>query len=94
MRHGKQEPRPAPELVLAAVPVPVPAPAPAPPRNPDAKKILIVDDDPEVVEVLRRFFEKTPQHYEVQTVTSGEDAIAALLLAPPDLVLLDLNMPA
>jgi CheY-like chemotaxis protein len=89
VRHGKQEPRPAPPSVPAAAP----APAPAPPRNPDAKRILIVDDDPEVVEVLRRFFEKTPQDYAVQTVTNGEDAIAALTLEPPDLVLLDLNMP-
>jgi CheY-like chemotaxis protein len=59
----------------------------------DAKKILIADDDPEVVEVLRRFFEKTPQHYAVQTVMNGEDAIAALLTDPPDLVMLDINMP-
>jgi CheY-like chemotaxis protein len=81
-RHGQQEPRPV------QVPTPTPAPAPAGP-----KKILIVDDDVEVVEVLTRFFEKTPEEYSVQAATNGEDALAALTLGAPDLVLLDINMP-
>lgn len=57
------------------------------------KKILIVDDDLEIVEVLRRFLEKTPPGYAVQVATNGEDAVAALLVDAPDLVLLDLSMP-
>jgi CheY-like chemotaxis protein len=81
-RHGQQEPRPVPVSM---------AEAPAPTHGP--KRILIVDDDPEVVEVLTRFFERTPADYEVQAVTNGEDALAALLLRAPDLVLLDINMP-
>jgi CheY-like chemotaxis protein len=81
-RHGQQEPR--------AIPAPTPAPS-APASGP--KKILIVDDDPEVVEVLTRFFQKTPKDYVVQAVTNGEDALAALVLSAPDLVLLDINMP-
>ena len=81
-RHGQQEPRPAPVSTAAA----------APPTN-GLKKILIVDDDPEVVEVLSRFFQKTPEDYAVQTVTNGEDALAALTISAPDLVLLDINMP-
>ena len=67
------------------------AEAAAPTNGP--KKILIVDDDPEVVEVLSRFFQKTPEDYAVQTATNGEDALAALMLSVPDLVLLDINMP-
>jgi DNA-binding NtrC family response regulator len=82
MRHGKQEPR------QVADPVPSAAPRPSAP-----KKILIVDDDPDVVEVLQRFFEKTPEDYAVQAATNGEDAIAALTRETPDLVLLDINMP-
>ena len=85
MRYGKQEPPQPPE------PAPANAPAPKPASN--AKKILIVDDDPQVLEVLRRFFEKTPDEYVVQTVANGDDAIAALVLEAPDLVLLDLNLP-
>ncbi len=79
-RHGQQEPRPVPTTAPAA-------PATGP------KKILIVDDDPEVVEVLSRFFERTPDEYVVQAVTNGEDALAALMMNTPDLVLLDINMP-
>jgi CheY-like chemotaxis protein len=80
-RHGQQEPRPIEPLRVSGSPGPSP------------KKILIVDDDPDVVEVLRRFFEKTPQQYVVQAVSNGEDALASLLLDAPDLVLLDINMP-
>jgi DNA-binding NtrC family response regulator len=55
------------------------------------KRILIVDDDPEVVEVLRRFLENAA--YLVEVATNGEDAVAALTMERPDLVLLDLTMP-
>ena len=91
VRHGKQEPRKVPDTAQESAPAPTPS-TPAPDVS-DAKKILIADDDPEVVEVLRRFFEKTPEHYAVRTVTNGEDAIAALTLETPDLVMLDINMP-
>ncbi len=58
------------------------------------KRILIVDDDPEIVEVLRRLLGKIPhQKYVIQAVTNGEDAVASLVLEAPDLVLLDINMP-
>jgi CheY-like chemotaxis protein len=57
------------------------------------KKILIVDDDPDVVEVLRRFLEKTPRDYVVKTSANGKDAVASLTADPPDLVLLDINLP-
>jgi CheY-like chemotaxis protein len=82
VRYGQQESRKAPE----------PA-SPSPSPRDETKKILIVDDDPEVLEVLSRFLQKAPLHYKVQSVTNGEDAIAALVVEPPDLVLLDLNMP-
>ena len=52
-----------------------------------------MDDDPEVVEVLRRFLENGSPGYLVQVARNGADAVAALQLEKPDLVLLDLNMP-
>lgn len=79
--HGQREHRP----IVAAQPS---APLPS-----GAKRILIVDDDPEVIEVLSRFFNKTPQDYSVEAVTNGEDALASLTLQAPDLVMLDINMP-
>ena len=63
---------------------------PQPPAD-GPKRILIVDDDPEVVEVMRRFLET--QGYVVTVATNGEDAIAALQLETPHLLLLDLTMP-
>jgi DNA-binding response OmpR family regulator len=57
------------------------------------KKILIVDDDPEVVEILRRFLEKMSPGHAVQVAMNGDDGVAALLVEAPDLVLLDLTMP-
>jgi CheY-like chemotaxis protein len=57
------------------------------------KKILIVDDDPEIVEILRRCLEGTFTSYTIQTVTNGTDAVAAIAADTPDLVLLDINMP-
>ena len=68
-----------------------PPPRPAQPST--EKKILIVDDDPQVVEVLRRFLEKSSKDYIVQAASTGEEAVASLHLDPPDLVLLDINMP-
>jgi len=54
-------------------------------------KILIVDDMPPNIDVLRKTLE--PQQYEIAIALSGE---AALKVAPkflPDLVLLDIRMP-
>ena len=66
---------------------------PVPSSGDARKKILLVDDDPEVVEVLRRFLENGSPGYLVQVARNGADAVAALQLEKPDLVLLDLNMP-
>ena len=54
-------------------------------------KVLIVDDTPPNIDVLRKTLE--PEQYEIAIALSGE---AALILAPkflPDLILLDIRMP-
>jgi len=53
-------------------------------------KILVVDDESQNVEVLRRLM--TRLGYDVLTATDGESALHAVLRDPPDLVLLDVNM--
>lgn len=55
-----------------------------------AYKILIVDDEPEMVQLLERFLNRNG--YEIRTAYSGQEAIAAIKMAP-DLILLDINMP-
>jgi putative two-component system response regulator len=54
-------------------------------------KILVVDDEAQNVEVLRRLMTKLG--YEVLTASDGDSALQAVLDDRPDLVLLDVNMP-
>jgi CheY-like chemotaxis protein len=54
-------------------------------------KVLIVDDDPEVREVLTRTLER--QDWVVSTAEDGRAGLDALAALTPDLILLDLMMP-
>lgn len=56
-----------------------------------APHILLVDDDPQVVKYLRRALEEGG--YSVAATTSGVKALAIVKESPPDLLILDLNMP-
>ena len=53
--------------------------------------ILIVDDEPQVRQVLRRILE--PRGYDCREAESVATAIAELEMAPVDLILSDVNMP-
>lgn len=53
------------------------------------QKLLIVDDEPGIVETLGAFFSS---RYEVLTACSGEEALRKAG-QNPDLILLDINMP-
>ena len=55
------------------------------------RKILVVDDDPKVCTMLAKMLED--ESAIVTGVTSGQEALARIAQAPPDLVLLDLMMP-
>lgn len=55
-----------------------------------AKRILIVDDEPLITEVLSEHFKSD---YEVETALSGTEALTAIVRQRPDIVLLDINMP-
>ncbi|MBM4435764.1 MAG: response regulator transcription factor [Actinobacteria bacterium] len=54
-------------------------------------RILVVDDDPEILDLLRRGL--AIEGFEVQAVASGEKAVAAVASRPPDAVVLDVMMP-
>ncbi len=54
-------------------------------------KILVVDDDQNICEVLRLYFEN--EGYEIRTANDGADGVNAFKAFDPDLVLLDVMMP-
>lgn len=56
-------------------------------------KILLVDDDPDLLEVYRETFALLPSHPEVHTAPSGARAIAMLEAVPYRLLVTDLKMP-
>ncbi|MDB9527481.1 ATP-binding protein [Oscillatoria sp. CS-180] len=53
--------------------------------------ILAIDDTPENLQLLSQLL--TDRHYKVRSVTKGKTALRAAQAAPPDLILLDINMP-
>ena len=54
-------------------------------------KILIVEDDPDVSEMLNAYFRV--QGYDVFTVNWGEDGVRAGQTISPDLIILDIRLP-
>ena len=56
-----------------------------------AKNILVVDDEPNIVLSLEFLMKQSG--FEVRTASDGEQALAAVAESPPDLILLDVNMP-
>lgn len=56
-----------------------------------AETILVVDDDLDILELLRMNLE--PDGYEIRTASDGKQAVETATLDPPDLILLDVMMP-
>jgi len=55
------------------------------------KSILVVDDEPNISLSLQYLMNK--MGYEVRTASDGEAALREVENTPPDLILLDVNMP-
>lgn len=55
------------------------------------KKILVVDDEPDMVEMLKLILESAS--YEVLTAYDGQEGIEKAKLERPDAIILDLMMP-
>ena len=53
--------------------------------------VLVVDDEPQIVKVLRGYLEKAS--FRVVTAEDGQQALMLAKREKPDLVLLDLNLP-
>ncbi len=55
------------------------------------KKILVVDDEPELVDMVKMRLEAG--NYRVSTASDGEEALEKAKKEKPDLILLDISMP-
>ncbi len=56
-----------------------------------SRTVLVVDDEPEIVRLLRSYLER--DGYRVVTASNGEEALYVARHESPDLVLLDILMP-
>jgi CheY-like chemotaxis protein len=54
-------------------------------------RILVVDDEPDIVRIVTRILEG--RGHEVTTAGDGPAALAAVAAARPDVMILDLNLP-
>lgn len=59
--------------------------------NKQSQKVLVVDDEADILEILKYNLEK--EGYEVETAGDGEQAVAIAKKFKPQLVLLDIMMP-
>ncbi len=55
------------------------------------KKILVIDDDPEIVNLIKSRLEAN--HYEVTTAQDGEEGLKKVQHEMPNLIIVDVAMP-
>ena len=70
-----------------------PGPASGKLEHAKAMKVLLVDDSPRFLSAAQRFLSGIGPVGAVATARNGFDAVRAVMLDRPDLVLIDLNMP-
>jgi len=61
------------------------------PANPLKGFIMVVDDDPDICKMLKKFLSK--KDYDVACVENAEKALAKIKERKPNLILLDINLP-
>ena len=59
--------------------------------EPSPKKILIADDEPDILEIVG--YNLTKEGYQVTTAKDGDEAIAKAKMVKPELIILDIMMP-
>ena len=59
----------------------------------DRPKLLLLDDDPDMLEIYREILQRLPSGPEIQTATSGTRAISMLEAEPFQAIVTDLSMP-
>ena len=78
--------------ILGASLKPISTHIPSLPKEATAQHILVVDDEEDLLELVR--YNLIKEGYRVTCVASGEDALKASQKFHPDLILLDLMLPA
>ena len=56
-----------------------------------AGRILVVEDDPDIAQLVARYLAKAG--FTTEVIASGRDALDAIRVRPPDLMILDLMLP-
>ena len=56
-------------------------------------RILVVDDDPSINELIQAILREECQGWEISSARDGEEAIGIVHKKPPDLIILDMMMP-
>jgi len=56
-----------------------------------AARILVVEDDPDIAELVARYLDKAG--FTTERVATGRDALTAIVARPPDALVLDLMLP-
>ena len=59
--------------------------------DPRTRKVLIADDEPDILEILK--YNLSKEGYQVVTAKDGDEALDKAKLTQPDLVVLDIMMP-
>ncbi len=70
---------------------PLPAPAPAPAYVTGERRVLVVDDERQILRAMRVILREAG--FEVATAASVEEALDALAVRPPDAAIIDLILP-
>src|SRR3989449_10970642 len=70
-----------------------PIPARNSPVTDERIRILLVDDDPALLDTLREYLETLGNRYVVETASQGRDALWMVARARPHVVILDVEMP-
>ena len=60
-------------------------------KNGEKARILIVDDNPGIIEILAKMLCR--KDYDIETAYSGKEALEKVSLKKPDLIILDCVMP-
>jgi signal transduction histidine kinase/CheY-like chemotaxis protein len=81
---------PAPSVAAAAAEPAAPTPVDAPPVA-SRGTVLVIDDDPATVEVVRRYLVR--EGYRVEVAYAGEEGLARAHALRPDVITLDVMMP-